>query len=169
MATIVGNLAAQQDATARLSRGLVDMGFHVVATNWDMDKALGRWAAGIDEALPEATRRRLVELYGLEGIFVGRLSQDKGNFVDETLLSLRLLSLPGGTLVWSADVHGGGVSGLDGGVQDRAISAVKKALRSLEKDMYANPKPVDQTDRQPLSVPQQDESQSMASNKDVKR
>jgi len=169
VATIVGNLAAQQDATARFSSGLVDMGFHVVATNWDMDKVLGRWSAGIDDALPEFTRRRLAELYGLEGIFVGSLSQDKGNFVDETRLSLRLISVPSGTVVWSADVHGGGVSGLDGGVKDRAISAVKKALRSLEKEMYANPKPVDQTDKKPPSVPKPDASGSMASNKDIKR
>ena len=40
VATLVGNLAARQDATNRLSRGLVDLGFQVVTSNWDVDKIL---------------------------------------------------------------------------------------------------------------------------------
>jgi hypothetical protein len=140
VATLVGNVAAQVEATDRLSRGLVDLGFQVVTRNWDMDKALRRSAEGVSETIPEQIRKRLEERYGLEGVFVGTLSQDRGNFVDETRLSLRLISVPTGKLVWSTNVVGGGVTGLDGGVNERAVSAVEKALHSLEKDVYSDPK-----------------------------
>ena len=53
VATLVGNLTAQQDATSRLSRGLIDLGFQVVTSNWDVDKILGRWAEGVSETIPE--------------------------------------------------------------------------------------------------------------------
>ncbi|HUJ90599.1 MAG TPA: hypothetical protein VLX12_10415 [Syntrophorhabdales bacterium] len=140
VATLAGNLAAQAEATDRLSRGLVDLGFQVVARSWAMDKVLRQSAEGISEKIPERIRKRLEEQYGLEGIFVGTLSQDRGNFVDETRLSLRLISVPTGNLVWSTNVVGGGVTGLDGGVNERAVSAVEKALHSLEKDVYPDPK-----------------------------
>ncbi|HVN24012.1 MAG TPA: hypothetical protein VMT71_08565 [Syntrophorhabdales bacterium] len=136
VATIVGNLSAGQNATDRLSRGLVDMGFHVVTINWDVDKMLGQWGRGVDESLPETTRRRLQERYGLEGLFVGMLSQDKGNFINDTRLSLRLIGVPDGKLVWSVDVKGESPANLGGGVKDTAVSAVEKALQSLQKDVY---------------------------------
>ncbi len=141
VATIIGNLAAGQGATDRLSRGLVDLGFKVVGNNWDIDRILGDWAAGVDESIPEVTRVALQAQYGLEGIFVGILSQDKGNLLDETRLYLKLMSLPTGRLVWSVNIHGGGVTNLHGGVQHTAVSAVEKALRSLEKDLYTDPPP----------------------------
>ena len=140
VATLVGNLAAQQDATARLSRGLIDLGFQVVTNNWNVDRTLGQWAEGVFETIPETVRRRLEEQYGLEGIFVGILSQDKGNIVNETRLSLKLIDVPTGKAIWSANVLGGGVAGLSGGVNDTALAAVDKALHSLEKDIYHNPK-----------------------------
>ena len=52
VATLVGNLTAQQDATSRLSRGLIDLGFQVVTVNWDVDRILGRWAEGASETIP---------------------------------------------------------------------------------------------------------------------
>ena len=109
-------------------------------------------AEGVSETIPEHIRKKLEERYGLEGIFVGTLSQDKGNFVDETRLSLRLISVPTGKLVWSANVVGGGVTGLDGGVNERAVSAVEKALHSLEKDVYSDPKGTPQGNSQTSSA-----------------
>ncbi|HME44594.1 MAG TPA: hypothetical protein VKF36_16010 [Syntrophorhabdales bacterium] len=152
VATLTGNLAAQQEATTRLSRGLIDLGFQVVTSNWNVDKVLGRWAEGVFETIPEPARRQLQEQYGLEGIFVGILSQDQGNVVNETRLSLRLISVPTGKLVWSANVLGGGVAGLSGGVKDTALAAVQKALASLEKDLYKDPKENKQGTRQTSST-----------------
>jgi hypothetical protein len=152
VATIVGNLTAQQDATSRLSRGLIDLGFQVVTNNWNVDRILGQWAEGVSETIPETIRRRLEERYGLEGLFVGTLSQDKGNIVNETRLSLRLIDVPTGKLVWSANVLGRGVAGLSGGVKDTAVAAVEKALHSLEKDIYPNPKENKQKNSQASSA-----------------
>jgi hypothetical protein len=149
VATLVGNLAAQQDATSRLSRGLIDLGFQVVTNNWNVDNILGQWAEGVSETIPAGTRKQLEEAYGLQGVFVGILSQDKGNIVNETRLSLRLIDVPTGKLVWSANVRGGGVAGLSGSVNDRAVGAVEKALHSLEKDIYPDPKKTKQMNSQP--------------------
>ncbi len=160
VATLVGNLTAQQEATNRLSRGLIDLGFQVVTNNWDVDKILGHWAEGVVETIPEPARRKLEERYGLQGIFVGTLSQDKGSVVNETRLSLRFISVPTGKLVWSANVVGGGVAGLSGGVKDTALAAVQKALASLEKDLYKDPKENKRGTRQASSAVQSKKNQS---------
>jgi len=160
VATLTGNLAAQQEATTRLSRGLIDLGFQVATNNWNVDKILGGWAEGVYETIPEPVRRELQEQYGLEGIFVGTLSQDQGNVVNETRLSLRLISVPTGKLVWSANVLGGGVAGLSGGVKDTALAAVQKALASLEKDLYKDPKENKRGTRQASSALQLKKNQS---------
>ena len=140
VATLVGNLTAQEEATNRLSRGLVDLGFQVVARSWDLDRVLRRSADGISENIPEEARKRLEERYGLQGIFVGILSQDKGRLIDETRLSLRLVSISTGRLIWSANVVGDAAIGLSPTVKDMSVAAVEKALRSLEKDIYPPPK-----------------------------
>ena len=145
VATLAGNLAAREEATNRLSRGLVDLGFQVAARSWDVDKILRYSADGIYENVPESIRKELEGTYGLQGIFVGTLSQDRGNLISETRLSLRLISIPGGKLIWSTNVRGGGITGLSGGVQETAIAAAGKALQSLEKDLCPDPKKSNQT------------------------
>ena len=140
VATLVGNLTAQEEATNRLSRGLVDLGFQVVARSWDLDRVLRRSADGVSENIPEEVRKTLGERYGLQGIFVGILSQDKGRLIDETRLSLRLVSISTGRLIWSANVVGDAAIGLSPTVKDMSVAAVEKALRSLEKDIYPPPK-----------------------------
>ncbi len=139
VASIIGNLAAGQDATDRFSRGLTDLGFEVLTNNWDIDRRLGGWGRGIDEAIPESTRVRLAERYGMEGLFVGILSQDKGNLINDTRLSIRLISIPEGRTVWSADVVGEGAANLSHGVKVRAVAAAEKALHALQKDMSVDP------------------------------
>lgn len=140
VATLAGSLTAHEDATNHLSRGLVDLGFQVVARSWDVDKILRYSAEGIFENIPENIRKKLEEAYGLQGIFIGTLSQDRGNLISETRLSLRLISVSTGKLIWSTNVLGGGVTGLSGGVKETATAAVGKALQSLEKDLYPAPK-----------------------------
>jgi hypothetical protein len=174
VATIGGNLAARQDATSRLARGLVDLGFKVVANNWDVDKILGKGANGIDETIPEAIRRGLEERYGIKGLFVGELLQDKGSIVNETRLSLRFISVPTGKLIWSANVLGGGVRDLSGGVNVRAVSAVEKALNALKKDIYADPgsiipRPAKQGIGQTSSVSQLEKRESGKSDQYIQR
>jgi hypothetical protein len=139
VATLVGNLTAQEEATNRFSRGLVDLGFQVVTRSSDLDRVLRRSADGVSENIPEEIRKRLEARYGLEGIFVGILSQDKGRIIDETRLSLRLLSIATGKLVWSTDVVGDAVIGLSPTVKEMAVAAVEKALQSLEKEIYPPP------------------------------
>ena len=57
VATLVGNLTARNEATSRLSRGLVDLGFQVDARSWDLDRIL-RWSAdGVYENIPEEIRK----------------------------------------------------------------------------------------------------------------
>ncbi len=139
VATLVGNLTAQEEATNRLSRGLVDLGFQVVARSWDLDRVLHRSADGVSENIPEEIRKKLHQPYGLQGIFIGTLSQDRGHLISETRLSLRLISVATGKLIWSTNVVGDAVTGLSGAVKDMAIAAVEKALQSLEKDIYPAP------------------------------
>jgi hypothetical protein len=139
VATLVGNLTAQEEATDHLCRGLVDLGLQVVASNWDIDKVLLRSTEGLSEKMPESLRKRLEETYGLQGIFVGTLSQERVPLINEVRLTLRLISIPDGKLLWSANVLGRGVTGLSGGVKEMAVGAVEKALESLKNDLYPDP------------------------------
>ncbi len=136
VATLTGNLSAHEEATDRLSRGLVDLGFQVVARSWDLDRVL-RWSGdGVMENIPEPIRKELEARYGLQGIFVGILSQDKGRLVDETRLTLRLISVSTGRAIWSTDVVGDAVIGLSPTAKEMGVAAAEKALRSLEKDIF---------------------------------
>ena len=135
IATLTGNLSAHEEATDRFSRGLVDLGFQVVARSWDLDRVL-RWSGdGVMENIPEPIRKELEARYGLQGIFVGILSQDKGRLVDETRLTLRLISVSTGRLIWSTNVVGDAVIGLSPTAKEMGVAAAEKALRSLEKDI----------------------------------
>ena len=138
VATLVGNLTAQEEATDHLCRGLVDLGLQVVARNWDIDKVLRRSTEGLSETMPESLRKRLEETYGLQGIFVGTLSQERVPLINEVRLTLRLISIPDGKLLWSANVLGRGVTRFSG-VKEMAVGAVEKALESLKNDLYPDP------------------------------
>lgn len=143
VATVVGAPAVGADATARLSRGLVDLGFDVIRSGADVDRLLSRWGYGVSDAISAETRKRLHETYGLEGLFVGFLSPDKGQALTETQLSLRLISIPTGNLVWSANVLSQEVTPFWGGMRNTAVVLAEKALEALEKDLYQEPvKPV---------------------------
>ena len=149
VATLVGNLTARNEATSRLSRGLVDLGFQVDARSWDLDRIL-RWSAdGVYENIPVEIRKELEERYGLQGIFIGTLSQDKGRLIDETRLSLRLVSISTGRLIWSTNVVGDAVIGMSPTVKEMSVAAVEKALRSLQKDIYPPSKKSGQTSPAP--------------------
>ncbi len=140
VATLVGNLSAQEEATNRLSRGLVDLGFQVITNSWELDRVLRQSRGdGVSENIPENIRKELEARYKLQAIFVGILSQDKGRLIDETSLSLRLVSIPTGRLIWSTNVVGDAVIGLSPTVKEMSVAAVEKALRSLEKDIYPPP------------------------------
>ena len=136
VATVVGAPPVGADATARLSRGLVDLGFDVVRSGADVDRVLRQWGYGISDSISADTRKRLHETYGLEGLFVGFLSPDKGQVLAETQLSLRLISIPSGNLVWSANVLSQEATPFWGGMRNTATMLAEKALEALEKDLY---------------------------------
>jgi hypothetical protein len=140
VATIVGNPPTGADATARLAQGLVDLGFDVVTSGADVDRIFHQWGYGVSETISEDSRRKLQETYRIDGLFVGTLSPDKQPLHIETRLSLRLISLPAGNLVWSANVLSEEIVGLSGGLKKTAVALAEKALQALEKDLYPDPK-----------------------------
>jgi hypothetical protein len=139
VATILGNPPTGFDATARLARGLVDLGFDVVMSGVDVDRILQQRGYGVSETIPEDSRRKLQETYRIDGLFVGVLSPDKQALHIETRFSLRLIGLPTGSLVWSANVLSAEVVGLSGGLRKTAVTLAEKALEALEKDLYSQP------------------------------
>jgi hypothetical protein len=139
VATIVGNPPTGADATARLAQGLVDLGFDVVMSGADVDRIFHQWGYGVSGTISEDSRRKLQETYRIDGLFVGTLSPDKQPLHIETRLSLRLISLPAGNLVWSANVLSEEIVGLSGGLKKTAVTLAEKALEALEKDLYPQP------------------------------
>ena len=140
VASIVGNPPTGADATARLAQGLVDLGFDVVMGGADVDRILRQRGYGVSETISEDSRKKLQETYRLEGLFVGALSPDKQPLLIETRLSLKLISLSTGSLVWSANVLSQEIPGLSGGLKKTAVTLAEKALEALEKDLYQEPK-----------------------------
>ena len=138
--TLTGNLTTQSDATDRFSRGLVDLQFEVVVPPAEVDRAMARSGEGISESIPEGTRKRLQETYGLQGIFLGTLSQERGPLTIDTRLTVKFVSLTTGQLIWSTNVLRQEVTGVSSGLQNAAISAVQEALTKLEQDLRQPPK-----------------------------
>ena len=149
VATVVGAPPVGADATARLAQGLVDLGFDVVRSGADVDRVLRQWGYGISDSISADARKRLHETYGLEGLFVGFLSPDKGQVLAETQLSLRLISIPTGSLVWSANVLSQEIQGFSWGLKKTAVTLAEKALEALEKDLYQEPTKSAQTTASP--------------------
>jgi hypothetical protein len=139
VATIVGNPPTGVDATVRLAQGLVDLGFDVVVSGADVDKIFRQWGYGVSETISDDSRKKLQETYRIDGLFVGTLSPDKQPLLIETRLSLKLISIPTGSLVWSANVLSQEIPGLSGGLKKTAVMLAEKALDALEKDLYPKP------------------------------
>ncbi len=137
--TIVGSPPEGTDATARLSRGLVDLGFDVVMSGGYLDRIVRSWGYAVSEAIPADARKKLHETYKLDGLFVGSLSPDKGMMLVDTQMSLRLVSLPSGTLVWSTNVGSDEFVPFWSGTRNSAIMLTEKALKALEKDLHQEP------------------------------
>jgi len=138
--TFTGSPTTQSDATDRFSRGLVDLQFNVAIPSAEADRIVGRPGEGISENMPESTRKRLQEAYGLQGIFLGTLSHERGPLTIDTRLSVKFVSLATGQFIWSANVLGHEVTGLSGGIQKAAMLAAQEALAKLEQDLLQPPK-----------------------------
>ncbi len=137
--TIVGSPPEGKDATTRLARGLVDLGFDVVMSGGYLDRIVRSWGYAVTEAIPADARKKLYETYKLEGLFVGSLSPDKGMLFVDTQLSLRLVSLPSGTLLWSTNASSDEFVPYWAGTKSSAMMLTEKALKALEKDLYQEP------------------------------
>jgi len=82
----------------------------------------------------------LQETYGLQGIFLGTISHERGPFTIDTRLTVKFLSLSTGQLIWSTNVLGQEVTGISGGIQRAAVLAAQEALAKLEQDLFQPPK-----------------------------
>lgn len=133
--TFSGSPTTQPDATDRFARGLVDLQFDVVIPPAEADKIVGRLGEGISETMPESTRKRLQETYGLQGIFLGTVSHERGPLTIDTRLTVKFVSLATGQLIWSTNVLRQEVTGLSSGIQNAAVLAVQEALAKLEQGL----------------------------------
>jgi hypothetical protein len=140
VATIQGNPPTGYDVTARLAQGLVDLGFDVVMTGIDVDRLLRQRGSGVSETVTEEARKKLQETYKVEGLLVGTMMPDKELVLLETRLSLRLVAIPSGKLVWSANVLGQEIPRLSLGMKATGVALAEKALEALQKDLYPEPK-----------------------------
>jgi hypothetical protein len=138
--TFTGSLTTQSEATDRFSRGLVDLQFDVVIPAAEADRTVRGPGEGISETMPESTRKRLQETYGLQGIFLGTLSHERGPFTIDTRLTVKFISLATGQPIWSTNVLGQEVTGLSSGIQKAAILAAQEALAKLEQDLLQPPR-----------------------------
>ncbi len=136
VATIQGNPPTGYDVTARLAQGLVDLGFDVVMTGIDVDRILRQRGSGVSESITDEARRKLQETYKVDGLLTGTMMPDKEHVLLETRLSLRLVAVPSGNLVWSANILSQEIPRLSLGMKATGIALAEKALEALQKDLY---------------------------------
>lgn len=140
VATIQGNPPTGYDVTARLAQGLIDLGFDVAMTGIDVDRILRQRGSGVSETVTEEAKKKLQEAYKVEGLLVGTMSPEKETLLLETRLSLRLVAIPSGNLVWSANVTSQEIPRLSAGMKATGVALAEKALEALQKDLYPEPK-----------------------------
>jgi len=115
--------------------GLVDLQFEVVVPR---PRSTGPWHVP-GRHIRKHTGGHPQEIagnYGLQGIFLGTLSQERGPLTIDTRLTVKFVSLTTGQLIWSTNVLRQEVTGVSSGLQNAAFSAVQEASPSSNKTCF---------------------------------
>ena len=81
----------------------------------------------------------LAEKFGAQAVFLGLLDQERGRFSISSRLQVRMMELPSGRLLWTAETKGYHASMQTGDIYVLAQSCADEALKRLRKDMQGPP------------------------------
>lgn len=132
-----GNLTVNYEATDRFAAGLPAIGF-IVERTVETDAILAKMDLETWE-LDEGLRKMLSERFGAQAVFLGVLDQERGRFSISSRLQVRMMELPSGRLLWTAETKGYQASMQMGDIYALAQLCADEALKRLQKDMQEPP------------------------------
>ena len=128
-----GNPPVNYEATDRFAKGLPAIGFTIERTS-ETDAILAKLDLETWE-LDEGLRKMLSKKFGAQSVFLGVLDQERGRFSISSRLQVRMMELPSGRLLWTAETKGYQPSMQMGDIYALAQLCADDALKRLQKDM----------------------------------
>jgi hypothetical protein len=121
------DLSIAIQATAQFAGALRSLGFEVVER--PLEEMLG------DSILTSETRIKLKEQIGIEGLFLGNIKFDRGEWTFDTSFNIRLIDVETGRVLWVAEVYDPRTFGSVSDKRTSATYTVNNAVKILKRDL----------------------------------
>ena len=131
-----GDRAIRLQATDSFQSGLVPLGFQVVERS-QIEAVLNELGFQQTDLVDPHTREHLGQVLGIGGVFLGSITgESRPNWID-THLSVRLVSVKTGQILWAVEAHDPRILTFSVDVKTSAVHTVREALRLLQRDLRA--------------------------------